>query len=325
MSQLNPEIVTQVVEACKATAEDVASAFQRALDVEVTLSVGEPDTVEPAALSAEVEGPGLVVVLTVGEEAALVLLPESSGILPAWYRDPDPTGRSKLETLAQELAFTILPDDHAPEEFTTVAVTSVADTVTQAALAEAAARVPLELATADGKSVVAHLVWPAANPKGVTAAAPQAETPAETPSETPAEPAAQPAAASTPQESPAEAPQKRETPSASHAPKRETPAGARSVHDLPHYTRSLLKISVPVMVTLARKTQSLGRILELGPGSIIQFDKSYEEMLELNVGGRAIATGEAVKVGEKFGLRINSIILPGERFRRVRTAATAGK
>lgn len=93
--------------------------------------------------------------------------------------------------------------------------------------------------------------------------------------------------------------------------------GKRSARDLPYFTRSLLRISVPVVVTLARKKQNLRRILELGPGSIIQFDKSCEEMLELDVGGRPVATGEAVKVGEKFGLRINSIVLPGERFRRV--------
>jgi flagellar motor switch/type III secretory pathway protein FliN len=309
MSQLKPEIVSQVVEACKATAEDAASAFQRAFDVEVTLSVGGPDTVDRAALSGVVEGPGLMVVLTVGEEAALVLLPESSGLLPPWYGNPDPTGRSKLQTLAQELAFTVLPEDHAPQEYTAVSVANLTEAIAQAELADAAARVPLQLVTADGKSAVAHLVWPAAKPKGMVAAGALVEAPVE-----PA--AAQPAAA--------KAPEKPLPPSPPSAPRRPGASSPRSVRDLPHYTRSLLKISVPVGVTLARKTQSLGRILELGPGSIIQFDKAYEEMLELDVGGRLIATGEAVKVGEKFGLRINSIILPGERFRRVQKAA-AGK
>ena len=76
--------------------------------------------------------------------------------------------------------------------------------------------------------------------------------------------------------------------------------------ELPPYTRSLLHIRVPVVVTLARKRQALGRIVELGPGSIIQFDKSCEEMLELSVGDHPIASGEAVKVGDKFGLRHRS-------------------
>jgi flagellar motor switch/type III secretory pathway protein FliN len=98
------------------------------------------------------------------------------------------------------------------------------------------------------------------------------------------------------------------------APRRPAASGP----ELPPYTRSLLRIRVPVVVTLARKRQALGRIVELGPGSIIQFDKSCEEMLELSVGDHAIASGEAVKVGDKFGLRLLSITLPGERFQTVR-------
>ena len=83
---------------------------------------------------------------------------------------------------------------------------------------------------------------------------------------------------------------------------------------LPPYTKSLLRIKVPVVVTLAQKRQTLDRVIELSPGSIIQFDKSCEEMLELEVGNHALAAGEAVKVGDKFGLRITSILMPGERF-----------
>jgi flagellar motor switch protein FliN/FliY len=72
-----------------------------------------------------------------------------------------------------------------------------------------------------------------------------------------------------------------------------------------------------VVVSLAEKRQSLGQIVELGPGSIIQFEKSCEEMLELSVGGQSVATGEAVKVGDKFGLRVTEMILPEERFTKV--------
>jgi flagellar motor switch protein FliM len=92
---------------------------------------------------------------------------------------------------------------------------------------------------------------------------------------------------------------------------RQPPASPR---DLPLYSRSLLRIKVPVVVTLARKRQPLSRILELGPGAIIQFDKSCDAMLELEVASRSVALGEAIKVGDKFGLRISSITLPDERF-----------
>jgi flagellar motor switch protein FliN/FliY len=89
---------------------------------------------------------------------------------------------------------------------------------------------------------------------------------------------------------------------------------------LPGYAKSLLRIKVPVIVTLAAKKQPLSRIVELGPGSIIQFDKSCEEMLELHVNDQLVAEGEAVKVGDKFGIRLTSLVIPGERFKPVRNA-----
>jgi len=57
--------------------------------------------------------------------------------------------------------------------------------------------------------------------------------------------------------------------------------------------------------------------MELAPGAILQFDKSCEQMLEVHIGGRAVALGEAVKVGDKFGLRITSLVSPAERFEKV--------
>jgi len=86
---------------------------------------------------------------------------------------------------------------------------------------------------------------------------------------------------------------------------------------LPPYARTLLKVELPVSVTLARKKEHLHEILEIVPGAIIQFDKSCEEILELEVNGQSVAVGEAVKVGDKFGLRITSMVLPEERFKPI--------
>jgi len=109
-------------------------------------------------------------------------------------------------------------------------------------------------------------------------------------------------------------------PTAAHVPATTGPKSRRP-GELPTYTRSLLRIQVPVTVTLARKRQPLGHVVELGPGAIIHFDKSCEQMLDLEVGNRAIAQGEAVKVGDKFGLRITAMILPEERFQPVKKHA----
>ena len=116
MADLTPEIVDQVVAACQAGANEAAEAFSRALDAELTLSVGESATLEPGKLPEELSGPGLAVVFHCGGTGAAVLLPENSGLLPEWCADPDPTGTSKLATLAQELGVLVLPEDFSADE-----------------------------------------------------------------------------------------------------------------------------------------------------------------------------------------------------------------
>ena len=53
---------------------------------------------------------------------------------------------------------------------------------------------------------------------------------------------------------------------------------------LPPYIRSLLKVRVTVRVTLAATKQPLQRIMDLSPGSILQFNKPCDQALELEVG-----------------------------------------
>lgn len=77
---------------------------------------------------------------------------------------------------------------------------------------------------------------------------------------------------------------------------------------LPVYARGLLRIRVPVQVMLASQRKSIKEIIELGPGSIVKFDKTCDEPLELCVGNRPIAQGEVVKVGDKFGLKISGLV-----------------
>lgn len=92
------------------------------------------------------------------------------------------------------------------------------------------------------------------------------------------------------------------------------PGLAERIARLPGYTRSLLRIEVPVVVTLATSEQSVSRILEFGPGTLLHFKKPCDEPLVLSIGNCQVAVGEAVKVGEKFGLRITSMVLPEEKF-----------
>ncbi len=71
--------------------------------------------------------------------------------------------------------------------------------------------------------------------------------------------------------------------------------------------RRILRLEVPVIVKVAEKQLPLGDVINLSPGSIIEFSRSSEQPLQLQVNNKIIGSGAAVKVGEKFGLRINRI------------------
>ncbi|MCI0360077.1 MAG: FliM/FliN family flagellar motor switch protein [Planctomycetaceae bacterium] len=76
----------------------------------------------------------------------------------------------------------------------------------------------------------------------------------------------------------------------------------------PRFARSILRIKVPVAVTLASGRHKVGRILEFAPGTLLQFNTACDEPLTLSVAGCDIAVGEAVTVGERLGLRITSVV-----------------
>jgi flagellar motor switch protein FliN len=80
------------------------------------------------------------------------------------------------------------------------------------------------------------------------------------------------------------------------------------LEELPAYSRRLLQIMVPVRVTLASQRKSIQEIVELGPGSIVKFDKTCDEPLDLCIGDRRVAQGEVVKVGDKFGLKVSGLV-----------------
>ena len=69
----------------------------------------------------------------------------------------------------------------------------------------------------------------------------------------------------------------------------------------------ILHVKVPVIVQLADKTMPLKRVLEINVGVILEFEHAFDAELDLIVANCRIAKGQAVKVGENFGLRITEI------------------
>ncbi len=335
MSELTPNQIESIVAACRANAAEASAALGRAIDGSYAIEVGQAVPVDSLAPGASWTAPGLAIVLVVGSQAALFVIPGSSGVVPSWCASPDPTGTSKLTTLAQELGMLLLPEELMPDDFKAAQIKNLWGGIQRGRPAEGAIAVPITL-KGESKSADCLLVWPLTAPTQIVGANPVAaessETAAAPDTSSPdtanaASAAATNASGSPPAGSAATAPGQAETaarrPEPSAAPRSigGKPAQRRRptrIEDLPAYTRSLLKIRVPVIVTLAEKRQPLKRIIELGPGAIIQFDKSCDETLDLQVGEHRVAVGEAVKVGDKFGLRITSMALPEERFEPLR-------
>ncbi len=83
------------------------------------------------------------------------------------------------------------------------------------------------------------------------------------------------------------------------------------------FCQSVLRIRVPLVVVLARQPMRIDQVTKLVPGVLIQFDKPCESPMTVEVGDQPIAEGEIVKTGEKFGIRIGSILKPAERFSKI--------
>ncbi len=63
-------------------------------------------------------------------------------------------------------------------------------------------------------------------------------------------------------------------------------------------------IRVPVRIRLADRYMRLDNLLDLTVGTIIEFSKSADSELDLMVNNVVIGHGNAVKCGERFGLRV---------------------
>ncbi len=89
---------------------------------------------------------------------------------------------------------------------------------------------------------------------------------------------------------------------------------------MPRDVKTILSLEVPVVVVLAERTMTVGEVLGLRPGSILEIAKTADEDLSLRINNRDVGAGTAVKVGENFGLRIESI---GSQEKRVAALGSA--
>ena len=98
-------------------------------------------------------------------------------------------------------------------------------------------------------------------------------------------------------------------PTAASAPRFSTPGVQHAQASTPatEEPARILRLQVPVIVRLAERTMPLVDIINLSSGAIIEFEKPAEAELDLMINNMCIGKGQAVKVGENFGLRVTSI------------------
>lgn len=293
MAGFDTALGTVIQKRAAAKSAEIAAALQRTLAItDTVIEWDEPRAWTAAPLSEECRGQGLVMQLAGKSQQAALLIGGSGGYLPAWFRKPDQKQQVNLIELAQELGMLLLPEEWDLTQFHTAAAEDLETALEAAGLGEQTGCLPFTLKASTGKCS-GLLVLPVQDASRLFSAG---------------TPVIRAAAKAVPE----------------NAPRGSSPTRGRVIptyERLPKYTRSLLKIDVPLRVVLAEKKQSLAAIMELGPGSIIQFTKSCEDLLELHVENQIVAQGEAVKVGDKFGLRITSMVMPEERFLTIKTPA----
>jgi flagellar motor switch protein FliN/FliY len=72
----------------------------------------------------------------------------------------------------------------------------------------------------------------------------------------------------------------------------------------------LRDVEVELTLEIGRKRMRIADVVKLGPGRTVELDKLAGEPLELLVNGRIIGRGEAVVVGDRYGIRITEIVTP---------------
>lgn len=74
----------------------------------------------------------------------------------------------------------------------------------------------------------------------------------------------------------------------------------------------ILDVPVTLSLEVGRAQMSVGRLLRLSQGSVVELDRGAGEPLDVLVNGTLVAHGEIVIVNDKFGIRLTDVVPPGK-------------
>lgn len=292
MAELNAEYFAQLVSGIPENIGEIANSFSSCFEEKFRFEQRETGNWIGEVPIAGGEGSGLLVAFRLENRGFVVAIPETFP-LPEWYKAPGDNQSARLQTLALEWSMNMLPTDREVSEFVTIAVSSIREAIDVTQPDADAQFVVLEgtreesASSASGKIC---LIGPVAIPP-VPSLNPAKKTPLHAPA-TGGEPSNRSSGLVKKRASPFD---RTETPSA-------LPTGRPNRKPSP-----LLGLPVQVVVLLAEKKIELGGLLALSPGSLVSFDKSCDALLDLYVNNQLYCRGEAIKIGEHFGLKVNEV------------------
>jgi flagellar motor switch protein FliN len=77
----------------------------------------------------------------------------------------------------------------------------------------------------------------------------------------------------------------------------------------------VLDIELPITVRFGETQMTLESLAKLGPGSMIDLDRSPDDPVDLLVNGHLVARGQVVVVSGCYGVRISEVVSPADRLR----------
>lgn len=280
MAGLNAEFAPKLQQHLLSNQALVAENFNQCFDVDWQVAAENATAWDSQA--ADADGPGVACLLEVNDAAAVVLIPDA--LLPGWYRHPNDSETARLDTLAMEWGINLFPPEMETTRSSSFRLERLHEYLSNSLPSPDASVIPLRVSDSGGSEVgLLQLVWP------VTA-----------PNWEPVQIASSPPVAAAGTTVPASAPQP------------PPPAPSQAVGQPDPYAR-LRRLPVTVSVRLTEKRISISQLLAITPGALLTFNKSCDDLLDMYVNNALYCRGEAVKIGESFGLKVNEVGIYEER------------
>jgi len=92
-----------------------------------------------------------------------------------------------------------------------------------------------------------------------------------------------------------------------------TDQAATGTHNKGDNISRLQNIEVQLTVEVGGTKITIGELLKLTEGSIVELDRLAGEPLDILVNGSLLARGEVVLIGERLGIRFTEIVSPEKR------------